>query len=301
MGYDDAGVIFHRAGSQDGEFFYLRANPDCPAADDCIQYAPITHGLMAWNIYPNYQKPAEISQAGWNHVRLIIVDGRMLAYLNHGVTPSLIVPRLWGLTQDGGIGFKGPAVYANLVVSPDVPPALPGAVAEALEPGTVTRWLAAPPTAHDRLQSVSMQIAPAAGAWRPIEVESTGLVDLGRAFGRGQAPSLSLGWLKTEVIAASPMRRTLRIGFTPQLWVFLNGSLVYSGVNSYYPEQDRLSPDGRLETDNATLLLDLRPGPNEIVFAVGNDWRPHEATPKPTPYGWAAEATFDNLKGLTLH
>ncbi len=37
IGYDDAGLVFHREGSAEGEFVYLRADPDCPAADDCIQ------------------------------------------------------------------------------------------------------------------------------------------------------------------------------------------------------------------------------------------------------------------------
>ena len=64
LGYSDAGVIFHRESSTDGEFVYLRANPDCPAADDCIQYALITNTMMNWNIYPNYQGPAPISSTG---------------------------------------------------------------------------------------------------------------------------------------------------------------------------------------------------------------------------------------------
>ncbi len=109
IGYDDAGIIFHRRGAEDGEFFYLRANPDCPAADDCIQYAPITHKLMGWNIYPNYQRPAQISPTGWNHVRLRVSGGGMVVYLNRSPEPSLVVPHLRGRPERGG-RLKGPAV-----------------------------------------------------------------------------------------------------------------------------------------------------------------------------------------------
>lgn len=51
---------------------------------------------------------------------------------------------------------------------------------------------------------------------------------------------------------------TVRIGFARQAWVFLNGQPVYSGENHYYSEERRLSPNDRLEADNASITLDLR-------------------------------------------
>ena len=293
LGYNDAGVVFHREGSAEGEFVYLRANPDCPAANDCIQYAPITHTMMGWNVYSNYQGPAPISPTGWNHLRIEVVGEGMRVYVNHEAKPSLAVPRLWGLRREGGLAFKGPAVFANLVVDRHAATDLPPVPAEPLEAGTVTEWRAAPPTAYDRRGGVSAKDAPTADAWRPIEVQPTGLVDLGRAFGLGRAPSPSLAWLKTELSAVAPMRQTLRVGFGEELWVFLNGRLVYSGTNTYYPEQARLAPDGRLEPDNALIPLDLRRGSNEIMFAVGNDWNSSKGPMEPSPYGWAAEAHLD--------
>lgn len=300
LGYDDAGIIFHRHGEEDGEFVYVRANPDCPAAVDCVQYAPITHRLMAWNIYPNYQAPAPIAATGWNHVTIQVADGKMRVYLNHGAEPSIVVPRLLGLTSDGGLAFKGPAIYANLVLHSDARPDLRSVVAKPVEPGTVTAWLAAPPTVHDRVVPVSASEIPVSDAWHAIEVETTGLVNLGRAFGAGKAPSLSTAWLKTVVTASAPMRRVIHVGFAMQASVFLNGRLVYAGNNPYYPSRDRLSPGGRIQIDNASIPLDLRRGRNVIVLAVGNDWRVDEPTPRLSQYGWAAEARFDRVDGLDL-
>ena len=117
LGYNDAGVIFHREGASEGEFLYLRANPDCPAANDCIQYAPITHTMMAWNVYSNFQGTAPISATGWNHVRIEVVSRGMRVYVNHEAEPSLVVPRLRGLRTQGGVAFKGPAIFANLTVA----------------------------------------------------------------------------------------------------------------------------------------------------------------------------------------
>ena len=301
LGYDDAGVVFHREGSAEGEFVYLRANPDCPAADDCIQYAPITHTMLNWNIYPNYQNPAPISPTGWNHVHIEVIGDGMRVYFNHAAEPSLVVPRLRGLRHDGGLAFKGPAVFANLVIDPHATAGLSAVPAASVEAGTIMAWRASSPTAYDRNGIVVAKDVPTSDAWRPIEVEPTGLVNLGRAFGLAQAPSSSLAWLKTEVAASATMRRTLQVGFAEEVWVFLNGQLVYSGRNQYFPMETRLSPDGRLEPDNASIPLDLSKGRNEIILAVGNDWRSAKGPFEPSHYGWAAEARFNQIEGLNLH
>ena len=301
LGYDDAGVVFHREGSAEGEFVYLRANPDCPAANDCIQYAPITHTMMGWNVYPNYQGPAPISPTGWNHVHIEVIGSGMRVYVNHAAEPSLVVPRLWGLRHDGGLAFKGPAIFANLLVDPHVSAGLSAVPAAAVEAGTVMAWSVAPPSAYDREGIVLAKDAPASDAWRPIEVEPSGLVDLGRAFGLARAPSPSLAWLKTDIAASAPMQRTLQIGFAEEVWVFLNGKLVYSGRNTYFPVETRLSPNGRLEPDNASIPLALSKGRNEIILAVGNDWRSRQGPFEPSHYGWAVEAHFHQIEGLNLH
>lgn len=297
LAYSDTGIIFRRRGSDDGEIVYLRANPDCPAADDCIQYAPITHALMQWDIYPDMQGPAPIAPQGWNHVRIVVAGERMLVYVNRQAEPSLVVPKLQGLSADGGIAFKGPAIYANLVIRAGDPPALQDVRQPPPDPGTVTTWLAAEPTARAADRPVLAADIPAVAAWHPIGVEPTGLVNLSRAFGTARAPAISIGWLKTELDAATAARRTVRIGWARQVSVFLNGRLVFSGNNPYYPSEQRLTPDGRLDADDAAVPLDLRPGRNEIVLAVGNGWRTHGGIEKASPYGWGAEAHLDRPAG----
>jgi hypothetical protein len=82
--------------------------------------------------------------------------------------------------------------------------------------------------------------------------------------------------------------------------VFLNGQLVYSGKNQYFPPETRLSPDGRLEPDNASIPLELRKGSNELILAVGNDWRSSNGLLAPSHYGWAVEARINQIDGLDL-
>ena len=83
--------------------------------------------------------------------------------------------------------------------------------------------------------------------------------------------------------------------------MFLNGQLVDAGKNQYFPPETRLSPDGRLEPDNASIPLALRQGRNEIILAVGNDWHSRAGPMEPSHYGWAAQARFPQIAGLDLH
>ena len=288
LAYGDTGIVFHRRNNDRGEFLYLRANPDCPAASDCIQYAPITHGLMPWNNYSAEQEPAPINATGWNHVRIVVKGGGMAVFLNRLSEPSIVVPALLSGAPDGGIAFKGPAAYANLVIRPGVgddfrPPSEPA-------PDTVMAWSAAPPSALPNGRAPFAGDIPAENAWKPVMAEASGLLDLDRLFGTAWAPKISTAWLRFTIHADAPGRRVLDCGFAEQVTVFLNGRPIYVGDNPYFPSDRRLSPDGRLEPDNASVTLDLRRGDNRIVLAVGNRWHMSNGGEESSPYGWGAEA-----------
>ncbi len=298
--YGDTGIIFHRRANDAGEFFYLRANPDCPAASDCIQYAPITHGLMPWNIYSAEQTSAPITSTGWNHVRLVVAGGGMAVFLNHLPDASLVVPKLLSGAPDGGIAFKGPAAYANLVIRPGdsggfSPPPEPRP-----QPGTVIAWSAAPPSALPGGRAPIAADIPAEGAWMPLAAEADGLLDLGRVFGAAWAPKISTAWLRFTIHAQAPARRVLELGFAQQVSVFLDGRPFYAGDNAYFPPDRRLSPDGRLEPDNASVALDLRAGDNRVVLAVGNRWHRSDGGEEASPYGWGVEAHLREPDGVGL-
>ena len=287
--YNDTGIVFRRNGNDSGEFLYLRANPDCPAANDCIQYVPVTHGIMSWNLYSAEQGPAPITAAGWNHIRLVVAGERMAVFVNHLPEPTLVVKLRSAGTGDG-IAFKGPATYANLTLKPGSAEALASLQDAAPPSGTITTWRAAPPLAFPPGHAPAPTDIPPDDAWQTIDAAPDGLVDLGRAFGPAHAPAISTGWLQFAVNADKPARRTLTIGWTGEVSVFLNGKSVYLSSNDYYPAEGRRSPDGRLAPDNAAIPLDLRAGDNRVVLAVSNRWQSSAGTVYASPYGWGAQA-----------
>ena len=63
-GNDMPGIVFRRKDERSGEEFYLRPGPNCRASDDCVQYAPMIHGFMLWNAYPEYQAAAPVLENG---------------------------------------------------------------------------------------------------------------------------------------------------------------------------------------------------------------------------------------------
>jgi len=299
LDYADTGILFHRRDKDTAEFVYLRANPDCPAANDCVQYAPITNGRMQWNAYSRYQHDAPIMASGWNHLRIVVADGRLRLFVNHSPEPSLDVARLQGLADRGGIAVKGPAIFANLVIRPDDkgPPAPPPV--ELAQTGMVRHWQLGPVTPAPASGIPTPIDIPNTG-WQPFATESDGLANLARAIPRNTGAGREVAWLKVEIDAAASGPRTIDLGFVPRAWLFLNGAQVYAGENFYYPVNQRLAPAGRFAPDNARITLSLRKGKNTLVLATDDAWRDPDGTMWPNHYGWAATVRFESLAGLTL-
>lgn len=300
LAFADTGIQFRRKDEGTAEFVYLRADPDCPAANDCIQYAPITHGLMQWDIYSKFQGSAPISEKGWNHVKIVAAKKRMRVFINRQPTPSLDVA-LQGLSDSGGIAFKGPAIFANLVLDPDDIGGLkdePERPAGPKDPRIVTEWLVSPPTVAPTTRDPNSSDIPGPRKWTRFETESDGLANMSREFGPTPAPALV--WLKAHVRANGAQSKNVQLGWARKIWVFVNGSMVYAKDNPYYPEAKRLGPEGRLRLDNATIALPLHKGENEIVVAVGNTWQTYQGAVKPSPYGWGMIMVFEDLSNLQL-
>jgi hypothetical protein len=290
-----AGIRFHRKDAATAELVYLRAGSECPASNDCIQYAPITHGLMQWDIYPQFQNGAPVSEHGWNHVRLIVARHRLMVYINGQSSPALDVDRLRGDAETGGIELSGPAVYANLAISSDIPAHLPPSPPSTADRGIIHAWEATKPEPLPADKTPTAADIPVAGpVWEPATTEDNGLVNLSHMFGSPTAPTPAISWLKTTVQSDRDRDVGISLGWCRRVWVFVNGDPVYSGSNGYYPESERKSPDGRLSLENQSIRLSLHKGNNAILLAIGNRWETNSSR-----YGWGVRMRLDDVRGLT--
>lgn len=289
-----AGFAFRRRDKDTYEDFYLRPRPHCEDAPDCIQYAPQSHGVLLWDLFPQYQSPAPLTDGGWNHVKLVVSGRRMSVFINGSKSPSLKIGNLEGDVLEGGLMVEGPGIFANLTVNP-------GAVA-GLSPKPekdttqndhryLRSWKIAPftPLANDH-QPIIADLPSDSAPWRPLNAERGGLVNVSREFGLPLArPERALVWLKTTITSNKEQTKNIQIGWNREVWVFVNGTAVFADKNLYQPPSARKAPDGRCSLENGTFSLPLKQGRNEIVTAVANNF-----------YGWAIIMRLEDTRDVIL-
>ena len=222
---DMPGLQFRVSGTGralDGEEVYERMFGNERASDDGIQYAPMIHGFMLWNVYPQYQSHAPLIN-GWNHVRLVVSGRRMKVYINGSTEPTLSVGELESGSMAGALRVRGPTVFANLVVTLDAVDGLPPKPQPdptAGEKGIVRHWEVSPLQPLTRMHTPAYSEMPTdLSAWRTVDAERGGLLNLNRQFTVSKDPPVLI-WLRYTVNADHAGRRerpwdgSVRLGST---------------------------------------------------------------------------------------
>ena len=294
IGRGAPGIAFRQQDEGNFELLYLRPDPSCPAFRACIQYAPQTHGVLLWDLFPQYQTRAPLRENGWNHIRMVISGRRMNVFVNDATTPTLEVGSLEGDARKGGLRLQGPGTSANLVITPDAVDGLsPEPARDPLDRdrGLVRNWrlsaFSALPNGKDALYG---EMPGAAQEWKAILTERGGLVNLSREYGRPlPEPTRAVAWLKTTIASDRKTTKKVDIGWTRELWVFVNGKLVYADKNLFEQEGARKAPDGRCSLENSAFTLPLEAGDNEVAVAIANQF-----------FGWGLMLRVADPEGVQL-
>jgi hypothetical protein len=285
-------IAFRRRDGQVFESFYLRSFPDCATRVDCVQYAPVVHGVLMWDIYPAHQAPARVKSGEWNRVKMVISGRRMRVYINGG-DPALVVDRLEGDTLEGAVALQGMGFVANVKVTPGAVEGLPSTPADdpTLEDARIVRnWQISAPSKLPAASEPSLTTLPAAKAgWAPFPAETGGLVNVTRRYGLTEERSMV--WLRTTIRADAKTDKRAAIGWNDEVWVFVNRKPVYADKNLYQdtPAEKRKTPDGRLSLENGAFTLPLEAGDNEVVVALANKF-----------FGWGLMLRLDDADRITL-
>ena len=288
---------------KNGENFYIRSfGPVSIETRTTLQYAAIIDGMSIWDLSDEYQAGAVINQTGWNHVKLVVSGKQMKAYVNDMNKPGIIVPELEGGTESGNISLTGNVIYANLVIKPNATeglPSQPGYNSTYSDTRYIRNWQLGPsidfpfgkepiialPSMHGTLQR--SQLPDSAMQWLPIKAESRGIVNVSRKYGSVANDARRFAWLKTTVYSDKAQQKTLSLGFNDEVWVFINGQIVYIGKNYFgTPEQ---KTGGRCVIENCNFILPLKEGKNEILIGLANYF-----------YGWGIIARLDDMDGIKL-
>jgi hypothetical protein len=285
------GVYFRRQNKDESEYFYLRvARAGSPLANDAAQYCPVIKGVTIWDMLPYCQGPAIIKKGDWNHIKLVVSGMEMLVYVNDMNRATLQVPRLEGNTRSGTIAFVGKSIFANLVITPGETNGLPAT--EGFDPTYndsryLRNWMVNTPADFPFRKDVGGEDLPNQNtSWDKLTAERRGLVNLSRLFGNSK--DRRIVWLKTTINSEKEQIRKLDMGFSDEVWVLINGKLVYVDKN-WYGHPIMKEPEGRCSVENTSFSLPLNAGSNELLIGVSNFF-----------YGWGIIARLDKVDGISF-
>jgi hypothetical protein len=248
---------------------------------------------MLWDLFLQYQASAPLLETGWNHIKMVVSGRRMNIFVNRASSPTLAVGRLEGDALEGGIRFQGPATFANVVITPG---AVDGLSPEPVRDPTdednalVRNWRLSAFSPLPNGKEPAFAEKPDGGTpWKNISAERNGLVNLSREYGLPLRPKRAVAWLKTTIHSERNQTKDVAIGWTREVWVFVNGKLVYADKNLWEPASARKSPDGRCSLENGSFTLPLAAGDNEVAVALADDF-----------FGWGLIFRLADSEGVHL-
>jgi hypothetical protein len=280
------GLLFRRATASNQENLYLRAHRS--GLYNALQYAARVNGSSTWQLYPEFNATIDLPRNRWTHVRVEVRGTQMEVYVDNGVKPALLVPRLRAVAERGSVAFWGrvndaPSIWSAAISNISIRPSNPSQTSRSLPlsppAGTLSTWEVADPVQTGKGPILNI---PELKNWRAVTSEESGLINLNRALGpvRGRWT----GFAKTLVRAGSARAVLLELGYSDDVTVFLNGELAYTGVNGFESRHPEYM--GFVKPAFENIALKLRPGDNELVLAVSDDQR----------FGWGFIARVRELQ-----
>jgi len=274
------------------EEIYLRQHES--GYPDAIQYTPILNTGRNWQIYngPGFTAGVDIPKEAWFHLRLEVAGAQATLFVKDIAAPALVMSDLKSGVQKGQVALydlTGATCYSNFEVrtTPDAPwqrHLLP------MPPNTLTKWSISP--AYDTL-SRDPERPPSAsesGAipWQQVEAEPPGFVVLYR-YREAPHPMVTFQgdfskrldpqpggrvlYARTSIESDRDQVKRLEIGYSDEVSVFLNGSILYRGRSAQAFRDPRFL--GIVNPENDAVYLPLKKGRNELMLALtelGGGW-----------------------------
>ena len=274
------GLAFRIESADDYEVVFFR--PGASGTSQAVQYTPGLRGANIWQLYtgPGYTAEAKLTRERWTHVRIEVRGPVARLFLDGAAEPTLVVPELRLRNGRGSIGFwghMGDSYFADLRYTPE-PDSPAAAVPPAFRPGTLAEWQLSEdfdaakrdPEAYPDVRALK---------WEKVEAENPGMVIVNRYRRspnvlppdrderiRGLRTGGRFVFARTTIRSDRDAVRKLRLGYSDEVVVFLNGAPVYSGNDALYFREPKFL--GLLDGEGDAVYLPLKKGDNELLLAV---------------------------------
>lgn len=274
------------------EWVYLRQHKS--GLPDAMQYTPVLNTGLNWQIYngPGFTGPVDIPKDVWFHLRLEVAGAQAKLYVGDMDQPALVMSDLKSGVQKGSVALAvltGATYFSNFEVretpaTPWVPQAPP------MPPGALTRWSLSP--SYDALtRNLEQPLSKSerdAMQWQDVEAEPPGFVVINRYresphprvtfardFSKRMEPQqgMKVVYARTSIESDRDQVKKLYIGYSDDVSVFLNGTILYRGRSA----QNFRDPGflGIMNPENDAIYIPLKKGRNELMLAVselGGGW-----------------------------
>jgi hypothetical protein len=267
------------------EEIYLRQHKS--GLPDAIQYTPVLNTGRNWQIFngPGFTGAVDIPRDEWFHLRLEVAGAQAKLYVKDMDQPALVMSDLKSGVQKGQIALfvlTGATYFSNFEVriTPDLPwerhlPPMPQ--------NTLTHWSLSP--AYDGLaRNLERPLTKAESdtiQWQDVEAEPPGFVVLYRYrqaphpmvtfqgdFSKRlePQPGMKVLYAHTTINSDRDQVKKLEIGYSDDVSVFLNGTILYHGRSA----QGFRDPGflGIVNPENDSVYLPLKKGSNELMLAI---------------------------------
>lgn len=275
-----AGIAFRIESDANLEIVYLR-----PALSDTLeamQYTPRLNGDAIWQLLnTSHEKAtAHFPKDQWFHIRLAVRGRTCTVFMNNNSDPTMTVTNLRRGDSDGAIGLwglGGGAYFSNLSYAPSAGRAPLPDLPPYKEAGVISEWELSP--AFDAADVDAATYPASIAQWDKVRAEDPGFVLVNRyrtspamfpmptreEMQKGRVKGAKLVFARAHISSSAAADKTLKIGYSDDIVVYLNGVPIFTGKNALgYRSDDALGVFGL--SDNVPIHLNA--GDNQILVAV---------------------------------
>lgn len=275
-----AGIAFRIESDANLEIVYLR--PGLTDTIEAMQYTPRLNGDAIWQLLnTSHEKAsAHYPKDQWFHIKLVVAGRTCTVFMNNSSEPTMTVTNLRRGDSEGAIGLwglGGGAYFSNLTYTPSSGRAPLPNLPPYEEAGLISSWELSP--AFDAADVDAAMYPTSITQWDKVQAEDPGFVLVNRyrtspamfpmpprqEMKTGRVKGAKVVFARAHITSPSAADKTLTIGYSDDIVVYLNGKQIFSGKNALsYRSDDAL---GVFDL-NDHVPIHLNAGDNELLVAV---------------------------------
>jgi hypothetical protein len=274
------GVGFRVESEANMEVIYLR--PGASDTLEAVQYTPRLNGDAIWQLLNSTHEKASahIPKNEWFHIKIVVQGRSCKLFMNGSKDPTLEVTNLRREPTKGGIALwalGGGGYFSNMSYLRDSDQKPVPNLPRYRRAGLLSDWELSP--AYDTSEVDVDKYPTLVSQWEKVYAEDPGFVLVNRyrtspamfpmpsrdEMLKGRVKGAKVVFARTDIRSAKTRERILKIGYSDDIVVYLNGKQIFSGKNALsYRNNAALGTFGL--SDEAP--VHLNPGVNELLVAV---------------------------------